>query len=476
MRLVNRVTTTTAAAAMLAALAIPAASAVVRPDQTYINWPSYLYGVTHSSYNAAATAITTTTAPDLTTAWKWHPPAGTMTGQPAPALFSSPTVYDGVVYIGSHTGEFYALNETTGAVLWSDFLGFVTKSTCGATGISDTATVATDPNTGVLTVYVSGGAGYLYALNAATGATIWQSLIATQPPGSNSYYDWASPTIANGNIYIGVSSQCGAPEIHGSLNMYDQTTGALLKTWATGPATAKSSASIWSSATVDSSGNVFTSTGSGLGKLDSIVELNGTKLTEMAHWQVPPDQRIDDDSDFGGSTTIWTADIGGTSTEMVGACNKNGTYYALEADDLDAGPVWQDALGAGNTEAPECDAAAIWNGTNLFLSGPPTTIGGVSYGGSIEEVNPATGAPIWQTGLNGTPIGTPSLDGSDVLAVQCWEGPDSYLINATTGAILSTLITGSEWGQPTFADGYLFFPTRGKGLWALTNPAEIHNH
>jgi outer membrane protein assembly factor BamB len=464
---------------MVAGLAAPAAMASVQsgPAQTtYVNWSSYLNGVEHSSYNAGATDITTTNAPDLTMVWKWKPPAGTMTGQPGPQLFSSPTVYDGVVYIGSDTGEFYAMDEATGAMLWSDFLGFEPKLSCLARGISDTATVATDPSTGVLTVYVSGGNGYLYALNALNGDTIWQSVIALPSQTQNGTYDWASPTVANDRIYIGVSSQCGAPEIHGSLKAYNQTSGALLATWNTGPATLSSSASIWSSATVDPAGNVYTSTGSGLGKLDSIVELSPQTLSEKGHWQVPAAQRIDDDSDFGGSTTIWTADIGGTSTEMIGACNKNGIYYALEADDLDAGPVWQDNLGAGNTEAPECDSAAIWNGTNLFLGGPPTTIGGTSYQGSIEEVDPATGAVLWQTGLNGTPIGTSSLNGSNVLAVQTWSGGDGYLINATNGAILSTLATGSEWGQPVWADNYLLVPTRGRGLWVMTPPAGGRKH
>jgi outer membrane protein assembly factor BamB len=475
MRLIYRAAITIAAAAALAAPAIPAAAVstpATRPEQTYINWPAYLYGVTHSSYNAAATSITTTTAPDLTEAWKWKPAPGTMQGQPKPALYSSPTVYDGVIYIGADTGVFYALNETTGAVLWSDFLGYEPKLTCLARGISDTATVATDPNTGVLTVYVSGGNGYLYALNAATGATIWQSVIALPSQTQNSYYDWSSPTVANDHIYIGVSSQCGDPEIHGGLNDYNQTTGALLNTFQTTHGNEKTGASIWSSATVDPSGTVYASTGSGLGKLDSIVELNGTTLKEEAHWQVPVDQRVDSDSDFGGSNTIFTADLNGTPTEMIGDCNKNGIYYALEASDLDAGPVWEDVLGAGDTNVPECDAAGVWDGTTLYLGGPPTTIGGVSYGGSIQAVNPATGAPIWQTGLAGTPIGTPTLDGSGVLAVQTYSSAGSYLVDAATGAILAQEATGTEWAQPVFADNYLFFPTQGKGLWAMTNPSD----
>jgi outer membrane protein assembly factor BamB len=474
----NRAVTAAAAVALLAATAIPAAasaSAAAHPDQSYINWPGYLNGVQHSSYNAAATSITTTSATSLVKAWTWHGAAATMTGQPGPSIYSSPTVYDGVIYIGTDTGDFYAINESTGTNIWSDFLGFVPKLTCpDARGVSDTAWVGTDPNTGVLTVYVSGGNGYLYALNAATGATIWQSVIELPSPTQNNYYDWASPTVANGHVYIGLSSQCNAPNVRGGLNEYNQTTGALQHSFQTGTPTSKFGASIWASSTVDSAGNVYITTGNDEGQDDSVIRLNGNTLGETAHWKLPLDQQIGHDSDFGGSNTLWTATLNGTPTEMVGDCNKNGTYYAFNAADINAGPVWQDDLGAGSTHPPICAAAAVYNGTNLWLSGPPTTIDGTSYAGSIEEVDPATGTPIWQTGLGGSPIGTPSLDGSGVLAVQTYsKSAGFYLINSATGAVIAHLATGVEWGQPVFADNYLLIPTQGKGLWAMTNAGSV---
>jgi outer membrane protein assembly factor BamB len=477
MKLIHRAAIVVAAAGALAAPAIPtAASAAIRPQQTYINWSSYLNGLEHSSYQPDATSITPSTAPDLTTDWTWKPAKGTMQGQPAPALYSSPTVYDGVIYIGADTGEFYALNESTGAVLWSDFLGYVPQFACHARGISATATVATDPNTGVLTVYEAGGNGYLYALNAATGATIWQSVIGIPSQTSNNYYDWSSPTVANDHIYVGVSSQCNDPNVYGGLKMYDQTTGALQDFFQTATPTSSSGASIWDTASVDPSGTVYIGTGNGFGKAESIIQLNGSNLKEEGHWQVPVDQRVGKDSDFGGSTTIWTATLNGSPTEMVGECNKNGIYYAFVAGDLNAGPVWQDKLGAGSTHPPICAAAAVWDGTNLYLGGPPTTIGGVKYGGAIQAVNPATGVPIWQTGLGGTPIGTPTLDGAGVLAVQTYSTAGTYLIDSSTGAIISHLNTSIEWGQPVWADNYLLVPTQGKGLWAMSNPSGDRRH
>ena len=90
------------------------------------DWPGYLLDNRHSSHNELATAITPANASTLVEDWSFIDPEPTMEGQPDAGLYSSPTVVNGVVYIGSNTGMFYALNETTGAVLWQQLLGYTT--------------------------------------------------------------------------------------------------------------------------------------------------------------------------------------------------------------------------------------------------------------------------------------------------------------------------------------------------------------
>src|SRR3954454_10585961 len=90
--------------ALVVALASPAGALV------HADWPAYLYGADHSSYNAQATAITTTNAGTLTRYWRWTPGSATVAGQPRGGLYSSPTVYQGQVYIGANNGVFYALD------------------------------------------------------------------------------------------------------------------------------------------------------------------------------------------------------------------------------------------------------------------------------------------------------------------------------------------------------------------------------
>src|SRR5579859_7372438 len=67
------------------------------------DWPGYLFDSGHSSYNADATAITTSNLSDLTPIWQWSQPSSTRNN----VFYASPTVVNGVVYIGSESGYFY---------------------------------------------------------------------------------------------------------------------------------------------------------------------------------------------------------------------------------------------------------------------------------------------------------------------------------------------------------------------------------
>jgi hypothetical protein len=101
-----------------------------------------------------------------------------------------------------------------------------------------------------------------------------------------------------------------------------------------------------------------------------------------------------------------------------------------------------------------------------------TMIGDVSFGGSIRELDPATGAVIWNTGLPDAVYGSPSLNGAGVIALATYdEGPGqtaAYLIDASNGSILKTISTSnvSTFAQPVFADEFLFVATIGGKLTA----------
>ncbi|MHB1930321.1 MAG: outer membrane protein assembly factor BamB family protein [Acidimicrobiales bacterium] len=441
---------------------------VVTSSTVSADWPAYLFGAQHSSYNPAATSITPANVSGLEPVWRWLPP----TGAGKNALFSSPVVVGGVVYVGSMNGYFYAVSEATRAVLWSRYLGVVVGTTCGKgrTGVVSTATVATDPATGRLAVYENAPDGHLYAMDAATGAVIWTGVVGIPSTTQNDYFAWGSPLVANNKVYVGIASQCDNPLVAGGVIAFNQdtsgTTNTAVATWYTLPA-GQVGGSVWSTPALAQDGSIIATTGNGQGTINnplytvSIVRLDPNTLQLLDYFQVPAAEQTAD-TDFGGSPTMFTADLNGVTTPMVGACNKNGHYYALRQSDLSL--VWDQVVTAPHQPggAAQCDAAAIWDGTHLIEGGgAPTTINGTTYPGSVQSLNPATGQPIWQTGLPGNVVGSPTEDGAGVVAAPTYFSSTGqvgvYLLNAATGAILGFLPAPMSFlfGQPTFAGNAL---------------------
>jgi outer membrane protein assembly factor BamB len=453
--------------ALVTVLLIPASYSTAAAQINPSDWPQYLDGPSHSSYNAAATAITVAgiKAGNLQPVWRWSEPPSTNSARNT--LQASPTVVDGVVYIGSSDGMFYAFSEATQKILWSDNLGLDTATgTCGPgpQGIISTAAVVTDPATGNLTVYVFGPTGTLYALNAATGATVWTAQVDTPSTTVNDYYSWSSPLVVNGDVYIGISSDCDNPLVPGGLVEYNQSTGARVAIWNSLPP-GQIGGSIWSSAAALPDGSIIATTGNGYANSgeppydQSMVHLNGSNLNLTDAWSLPPSQTVGD-ADFGASATLFSANVNGTSTPMVGACNKNGVYYAFPQNNLSGGPLWQSTITVpypGSYE--ECDAAAVWNGSSLIEGGgAPTTINGTSYFGSIQALDPATGKPLWQTGIPGFVIGSPTEDGAGVIAASVYQADTDadlgiYLLDASNGQIIGHISLPKTWmfAQPVFA-------------------------
>ena len=470
----------------LSAIPVQAAQAKARPAraqaaQPALDWPQFLHGPGHSS-RSLATAFTPSNAASVSRAWHWQPPV--VRSKPPPVLDASPTVVGGRVFIGAQSGRFYALNEATGKVVWFRPLGVRPHLACRPLGITSTAAVLPDPRTGRSTVYVS-GARYLYALNAATGAVSWKTEIGPSTADLDAYYNWSSPTVIGGHIYVGLASGCDQPLIRGGVVELDQHSGHVLHTWYSVPA-GSIGGSVWSSVAASANGHdLWVSTGNEcdrtinkcpagnkIGHSLSVVHLSAS-LKLLQSWQAPGTAGDGHDWDFGASPTLF----GGSGTpDTVGACNKNGDFYAFTANPLASPPLWTDVVAAPDGTSAACLASADWDGPDgdLYLSGSATTIGTTSYGGSIGQVNPATGKYIWQTGLPCGVYGTPAVDSAGVLAVGTYHCASSgtrgaYLVDAASGAILKTLPVGSTkiFGQPVFAQGALFVATETHGLYAF---------
>lgn len=429
------------------------------------DWPAYLDGPLHNSYSPAETVITPGTVPNLQLEWR-DPMGG--------GLLASPTVADRSVYIGSKGGWFYRLDEHTGQVLARVYIGRRLAKTCPALGVVSTATYGINPANGQGTLYVAGPDGYLYALRAYNLSREWRSVIALPSGKTSDYFDWSSPTVANGKVYIGVSSECDKPLVRGGVIDYKQATGKKIAEFYTVPK-GRTGGSVWSSIGVGTGGDVFATTGNGpadhprLGFSESIIKLSPAALKLRDRFQVPAAQ-VTSDGDFGASPVI----VG----NYVGACNKNGIFYLLNQSTMKV--VWEQRIGvAAGHGGGSCLATPASNGTDLFFGGNMTTAGlnGIpaAYNGSVQERVATTGALVWETGLAAIVRGSPTLDGGGVLAAglagsQTPNGVE--LLDAATGLIMEQLVPGVVFAQPVFADNSLFCATdSGLSAWGLPSPS-----
>jgi hypothetical protein len=445
------------AAAEASGSASAQSAAVLSAAARGTEWLAYLNGPLHTSYSPAETLITPANATGLTQQWTFD------AGAPFTA---SPTVTNAAVYIGGANGVFYKLSAHTGKVLNEIYLGTQPALTCPAIGLSSTAAVASDPAGHVLTVYVGGADGYLYALRASNLSVEWKALVGLPSTTENTYYNWSSPTIAHGEIYVGIASNCNSPRVHGGVLAFSQRTGARLAAYYDVPAGAHhAGGDVWSSIGVAPDGDIYATSGNGpnynpeLQSAEAILKFSpALKLLGIFH--VPESQRTVD-GDFGGSPVFFGS--------YVGACNKNGVFYALRQASMKLA-WWKRIASTVRTNGyAECLAAPANNGTDLFAAGGTATIDGTTYAGSVQEREPGNGVLGWETGLPGKVLGSPSLDGGGLLAVGTYTSPGGvYLINAATGAIVEELTTGTTFAQSVFADSWLYTATsNGLAAWGL---------
>jgi hypothetical protein len=284
--------------------------------------------------------------------------------------------------------------------------------------------------------------------------------------------------VSGGQIVVGIASSCDEPLVQGGVGVFNQADGSAVGTYRTVPAGTVGGA-VWSSAAASgttswvSTGNADQTPGALPGDSFSIVRLSGA--TAVDRWTVP--NLGGTDLDFGASPTLFTGAVTGVSTPLVGACNKNGVFYALRQSALSSGPVWTFKDSSG-----ECISAAVWDGHQLIIGDQNSTVDGVHWNGSIRALSPnATGhRVIWEFGLPCAVLGTPTENGAGIVAVVTWSScsggsPALYLFGARSptpdplGSPVPTLLNtislpGGGFSQPTFADGYLFVASQ----YALT--------
>lgn len=418
-----------AAAAMilLAAASVLAVHPAAAASST--DWTTYQYNNARSGFQPNDPAINASSVGTLAPNW---------TFRANDTISSQAIAANGLIYWGSWDGLEHATNPATGTDVWTRYLGDETNNNCSPPhlGVASTATVATmkinGKNTPVL--FVGGGNGDYYALNANTGKIVWSVPFGSPAQG---YFSWSSPLLYSGSIYVGVSSIGDCPLVPGKLVKLNAASGSQQAVFNATPPGCPG-AGIWSSPTVDGgTGDIYVTTGTdgggACGQSEPYAQaiLQFTRnLSLIASWKPPQSQQIID-GDFGATPTLFSATINGTTQQLVGAANKNGIYYAFRSANVGNGPVWETQPIATSDDTI---ASSAWDGTSLYVAGHNTVINGTSCEASIRAVDPATGNFRWSDcvsggGANGAVIAVPGV---------VFEGIGSiiYAVSSSAGQIL----------------------------------------
>ena len=206
-------------AGALAALALIACLAAAHATTAAADPPMYLYNLAHTGFENRERAINASTVGTLAPAWIARA-SETVSGETIAA--------NGLLYWGSWDGLEHATNPATGVDVWTANLGEETKADCTPPhlGVASSATVVNVKIGGkyVEVLYVGGGDGSYYALNANTGQTIWSRNFGSPAAG---YFMWSSPSFFKKSLYVGVASIGDCPLIPGQIVKLNAESGAI---------------------------------------------------------------------------------------------------------------------------------------------------------------------------------------------------------------------------------------------------------
>lgn len=333
----------------------------------------------------------------------------------------------------------------------------------------------------------------MVALNASTGAIVWSTLLGTPPE----HEIWSSPLLYDGSIYIGVASWNDCPVVDGSFFRIDAGTGRVQAVNHLDPSPKCIGPGVWSSASVDPTTNsVYVTTSNAnlrsnqsatcqLAEQEAILKLNAKTLATESAWALPESQQVGD-SDFGTSPMLFSASIGGVDRQLVGAENKNGIYYALDRDDLAAGPVWTyTAENAAAVTGKACEdintiSSSAWAGAGSPVMVAGLAVRGSSCIGTLAALNASNGQPEWQTPLPGGVEGSVT-EVPGIVAVGAGATVD--LLSSSTGQVLFSYTearqpapkgvlfgapTGDVWAPPDIAGDTMYVSNQDGHLRAFS--------
>jgi glucose dehydrogenase len=390
------------------------------------DWPM-LHGNYAATRAAVDSPINSETVAGLEVAWRFPLTAQGGYG----AIACNPVVVGDVIYIQDMAFNVFALDRTSGAELWRKEINIPAS---GPNGVA----------VGYGLVFAADILGtQVLALDAATGEELWRSDLSANP----NVFIFMQPIVYDNVLYVGTSSATYVGGAKGAFFALDAGTGAVLWQFETttdnlwGNARINSGGSIWYGPSVDVAGNVYVGIGNPApwpGTPDypngssrpgdnlytsSMVSLDTS--TGSLRWYVQARPHDLTDQDFQNTPILATVAIDGGPTPLAIGSGKAGVVIAAHAETGDV--IWRTPVGE-HTESAEARELPLdepvsvapgafggvltppafandtvfvpvinWpmNYTGVANFGPDTEI--TEARGAMVALDAATGAVKWQT-------------------------------------------------------------------------------
>ncbi len=422
-------------------LCVSAAPACAATAPSWPNWGGALATNTRSA--PTETAISPANVSTLQQRWVF-------TGQGN--FTATPTVFGKFVYATDDGGGVYAIDAATGRAVWTHAM-----SDYGLSVSRSSPAVAGD-----LLILADRRSGNVIGITRATGALVWKTLIEPNPYATLT----GSPVVHAGTVYVGTASNeeyevsassSYTPTFRGSVAALDAATGAvqwqsyMVPQGYTGGA-------VWGSGFAINTGArvIYVATGnnysvpqaasacqdSASGKaarlaclapadyVDSVVALDmGTGAVRWGHRlqgsdtftlncrtgtpAQPCPMPTGPDYDFAQGPSLFDAGTAAAARLVVGAGQKSGVYWALDAGSGEV--AWHSQPGPGGERGgimwgAAVDQAHVYVAENdsQHVAYTPSGASAKFRGGSWAALDVSSGAVAWQTEVTGTQSGAPA--------------------------------------------------------------------
>jgi outer membrane protein assembly factor BamB len=381
-------------------------------------WPMFHHDLNHTGYSAL------TAPPGNRLLWNY--PTND-------AVFSSPAVADGKVYVGSDDNRTYALNATTGALVWNYTTGGAVDSSPAVAdgkvyvGSDDNRTYALNATTGALVwnyttggavdsspavvggiVYVGSHDNRTYALNASTGVQVWNYT-------TGNFIRFSSPAVVGGIVYVG--------SLDGNVYALNASTGAEVWNCTTGDRVFSSPAVV--------GGIVYVGS-------DRVYALNASTGAQL--WNYTTLSLVQSSpAVVGGIVYVGSGDH---NVYALDALTGAQLWNCTTGDQVSSSPAVADGIvvaGSWDHNVYALDAltgAQLWNcttGDQVYSS--PTVVDGMVFVGSNDKSVYAFGPPPYDVTLKACCI----TEGAGVNVQIAMDGsPTSYTTNHTFTGLTGT--------------------------------------